>query len=66
MDKLDPLRNVGVDIDNLSPPMRSALDELSEEEVRVLAKIQKSASDAGVGSPQMSGGGAGGAGSCIY
>lgn len=64
-DKLDPLREVGVDVDHLSEPVQSALQELSPEEVAVIAKIQKKAIDAGVGTAAIPAG-AGGSGSCIY
>lgn len=63
--KLDPLKDVGVDVDQLSPEIQSALMELSADEVSVLAKIQRKAIDAGVGSASIPGG-AGGSGSCIY
>ena len=64
-DKLDPLREIGVPIDDLPEQMRKALGDLSPEEIGVLAKIQKRAVDLGVGTLAPVGGG-GGSGSCLY
>lgn len=65
-DKLDPLRKIGVPIDELPNSLKKALEDLSPEEIGILAKIQKRAVDLGVGTLAPIGGAGGGSGSCLY
>jgi hypothetical protein len=67
MDKLDPLRAIGMPVDTFSAPLKNALEDLTPEEINVLARIQKKAVDAGVGTVTPTPGlGGGGSGSCLY
>ena len=65
MDKLDPLRDIGMDVDRFPERLQQHLQTLTPEEIRVLATLQKKAVDAGVGTTIPSAA-SGTPGNCYY